>query len=765
MNLRKLITRKTSLLFGLLFFCANLIVANSFAKTYPGEVVCNVNITSANGGVTITGLTSNANTKLFNSSIQAVWSCNPWQGNVCTGNETIPGLTTGATYFLSVQSPDCDEWIPIVVQGSGGCSDADNDGTCDADDCQPNNPNLPASPGTSCNDFDSNTTNDQIQSDGCTCSGTPVGGGCNVSVSSGSNSITISGLTSDANTKVFNSSVSNVVFSCNPWQGNPCTGTETVSGLSAGQTYFVSVQSGSCNEWIPVTVGGGGNGIDLVTSAPNVQQSPTGTFISYSFELTNQGNTDVTGSFFIRGYISTDATISGDDFAQEIGNATQTGNTPAGSSMGFSGGIVIPNNFPAGNYFLILRVDDTNMVAETNENNNIKATAFNFGGFISGPDLRPTSFSADPATTGEVSGFSFFLGNEGDQTANGSYTIQTYISTDGFLSGNDIAEGTIVTGNTPVGSSQVNGAITAPNVPSGNYFLILVVDDGNTIAESNENNNIVITQFEIFNPGGGGGGICDNVSNVAQGKPTTQSSTITAGGVTGNSSKAVDGNTNGNFFSGSVAATTNQNQAWWQVDLGGFFQVESIEVFNRTEGSARLNDFYILTADLPFTSGLLSTARTLANNEQYYSGQAGTPTTWNFPNGDLVRYVRIQRAGNGHVTLAEVRVNGCPPGGMPENTSYEFTSENEVMTPFEVTKLFPNPTSGELFTQIESSTDGEMNLQIVNVLGQIRYHKTIQLEAGNNNIELNLENLSNGIYHITFDDGEDRTTRQFVVAK
>ncbi len=57
--------------------------------------------------------------------------------------------------------------------GSTGCAvDADNDGTCAPEDCNDYNASIPTTPGTACNDNNSNTTNDIIQSDGCTCSGT-----------------------------------------------------------------------------------------------------------------------------------------------------------------------------------------------------------------------------------------------------------------------------------------------------------------------------------------------------------------------------------------------------------------------------------------------------------------------------------------------------------------------------------------------------------------------------------------------------------------
>ncbi len=54
------------------------------------------------------------------------------------------------------------------------CADADNDGICDVDDCQPNNANFPGTPGAACNDGNANTENDKYSADGCSCAGTPI---------------------------------------------------------------------------------------------------------------------------------------------------------------------------------------------------------------------------------------------------------------------------------------------------------------------------------------------------------------------------------------------------------------------------------------------------------------------------------------------------------------------------------------------------------------------------------------------------------------
>ena len=51
------------------------------------------------------------------------------------------------------------------------CVDADADGYCKKVDCNDNNSSIPAASGTACNDNNPATQNDIIQADGCTCSG------------------------------------------------------------------------------------------------------------------------------------------------------------------------------------------------------------------------------------------------------------------------------------------------------------------------------------------------------------------------------------------------------------------------------------------------------------------------------------------------------------------------------------------------------------------------------------------------------------------
>ncbi len=87
--------------------------------------------------------------------------------NTAYNLEITVGEHLGDIHFISGGD------IPSCLNGPctslGG--DADNDGVCAEEDCDDNNANLPATPGTACNDNNSNTITDVIQADGCTCEG------------------------------------------------------------------------------------------------------------------------------------------------------------------------------------------------------------------------------------------------------------------------------------------------------------------------------------------------------------------------------------------------------------------------------------------------------------------------------------------------------------------------------------------------------------------------------------------------------------------
>ena len=138
---------------------------------------------------------------------------------------------------------------------------------------------------------------------------------------------------------------------------------------------------------------------------------------------------------------------------------------------------------------------------------------------------------------------------------------------------------------------------------------------------------------------------------------TATQSSIGFGGAAG---RANDGNTNGDFASNSVSHSGDGQYSWWDADLGTAAKVSSVQVYNRNSFGERLSDYWVMVSDRPFTAGLSPTAR--GTQSWVWSSrqttQAGTPTTIAIPGGKIGRYVRVQLAGTGYLSLSEVKALG-----------------------------------------------------------------------------------------------------------
>ncbi|GEM_PF-2545360 len=165
---------------------------------------------------------------------------------------------------------------------------------------------------------------------------------------------------------------------------------------------------------------------------------------------------------------------------------------------------------------------------------------------------------------------------------------------------------------------------------------------------------------------------CDNglaVSNVAIGKIATQSSTSGAG----DANRALDGNRDGIFNNGSVAATNAVEgvNAWWQVDLKDTVDITGILINNRTDCcTGRLEDYYVFVSSTPFESDDLNTTINQAGIVWSHNYQNATPLPDTLIEPNITgRYVRIQSTSDRALNLAEVGIFGC---GVP--TSQTITA-------------------------------------------------------------------------------------------
>ena len=173
---------------------------------------------------------------------------------------------------------------------------------------------------------------------------------------------------------------------------------------------------------------------------------------------------------------------------------------PNGSST-ITTRLTIPIGTPAGNYYIIAVADHGGAVPETNEANNTRAVLIRLS-----PDLIVSSMTVFP-TTISLSGASGphinvteTTRNQGAGTAIATAT-RYYLSTNAtFDAPGDVwlASRAVPLLATGASSAGPQTAVTIPpGTPSGNYYILAVADADNTVAESNESNNVIARPLVI----------------------------------------------------------------------------------------------------------------------------------------------------------------------------------------------------------------------------------------------------------------------------
>ncbi|MFK7925604.1 MAG: polysaccharide lyase family 7 protein [Bacteroidia bacterium] len=199
--------------------------------------------------------------------------------------------------------------------------------------------------------------------------------------------------------------------------------------------------------------------------------------------------------------------------------------------------------------------------------------------------------------------------------------------------------------------------------------------------------------------------------NLALNKSTSQSSNYS--NTSGQSFKAVDGNTNGNWSGGSVTHTSgSQSNGWWEVDLGASYPIGDIVIWNRTDGCCtwRLGNF---TVKVENASGSTVWSQTITS--------APSPSIPINAGGVSGRVIRIEQNLNAPLSLAEVQVYAS-------SGSRTSVAENLL-------KVYPNPATSAII--VDGLEEGE-EVVIFNTLGSLVMTSTVR--------KVNISTLAKGIY-------------------
>jgi subtilase family serine protease/subtilisin family serine protease len=228
---------------------------------------------------------------------------------------------------------------------------------------------------------------------------------------------------------------------------------------------------------------------DLVaTSVLGPASGSPGEQIQITVDVKNQG-TGSSGGFNVSVYLSLDATVTTND--TQVGSY-YVSSLAAGEQKGVTINDTIPSTLAPGPYYLGAIVDSGYSVPESNEDNNsVAGNQISIG--VGLPDLMATSVSGPGnGSQGERIQLTVVIKNQGT-TSSGGFEVSVYLSTDQTITSRDTKIGTISLSGLEGNAEQtvtINGKVH-PKLPSGDYFVGVVVDSGNKVTESDEDNNVL----------------------------------------------------------------------------------------------------------------------------------------------------------------------------------------------------------------------------------------------------------------------------------
>jgi subtilase family serine protease len=245
----------------------------------------------------------------------------------------------------------------------------------------------------------------------------------------------------------------------------------------------------------------------VLIQAPGTVTGPPNPSVTYVWGVTNQGTgaaLGYPGSWIDAVALSTNSFW--DNSAYVIANDYQSGPLAAGAVYWQTNTLRMPVT-SNGNYFLLFNTDEFQSLSESDYSNNVVAVPISFT--IQPPDLAPIALQIPSVITGAPNPtltVVWGVTNQGTGEAVGfsAWNDRLYLSSDPVWDWQDTGiASTYETG--PIGPGQAywrTNQVHLSLTQSGTYYLIFRVDDGNTLFESNESNNVVVVPvtFNILPP-------------------------------------------------------------------------------------------------------------------------------------------------------------------------------------------------------------------------------------------------------------------------
>jgi len=81
---------------------------------------------------------------------------------------------------------------------------------------------------------------------------------------------------------------------------------------------------------------------------------------------------------------------------------------------------------------------------------------------------------------------------------------------------------------------------------------------------------------------------------------------------------------------------------------------------------------------------------------------------------------------------------------------------------FDIVKVYPVPTSRLLNIDFETPQDQQIEITMTDMLGKVISTRPVNSVAGINNTTFDMGNLTNGVYFVTINNGQDQITQRVI---
>ncbi len=242
----------------------------------------------------------------------------------------------------------------------------------------------------------------------------------------------------------------------------------------------------------------------VASNAVVPQEAWTGWTVNVAWRVSNIGAAFALGTWRDCVYLSSDNQLGNDTQLLCLDRPTELirHDTPIDPYYDRSGGVTIPN-VPDGDYWIIIKADDANSLAETDENDNVASGPIHIH-VTPKPDLKPQDGSlmipTEDIVAGSPAGIDWVVTNIGQTPTDAPFWYdRVYLSANQTLDGGDRAIGDFQnpTALNPTEAYAQSVQATIPSDLVGNFYMIVKTDAGNNLTEADENNNVLVSSTQL----------------------------------------------------------------------------------------------------------------------------------------------------------------------------------------------------------------------------------------------------------------------------